>query len=42
MEKVILENKKIAVIGASHIGQAIIKGLINSGKIKNSEKKTKY
>ena len=36
MEKVILENKKIAVIGAGHIGQAIIKGLINSGKIKKS------
>ena len=36
MEKVILENKKIAVIGAGHIGQAIIKGLINSGKIKRS------
>lgn len=36
MEKVILENKNIAVIGAGHIGKAIIKGLINSGKIKRS------
>ncbi|VVA44273.1 Pyrroline-5-carboxylate reductase [Candidatus Roizmanbacteria bacterium] len=36
MEKDILGNKKIAVIGAGHIGQAIIKGLINSGKIKKS------
>jgi pyrroline-5-carboxylate reductase len=36
MEKDILENKKIAVIGAGHIGQAIIKGLINSRKIKRS------
>ena len=36
MEKVILENKKIAVIGAGHMGQSIIKGLINSGKIKRS------
>lgn len=36
MEKVILENKKIGVIGAGHMGKAIIKGLINSGKIKRS------
>lgn len=36
MEKDILGNKKIAVIGAGHIGSAIIKGLINSGKIKPS------
>ena len=36
MEKDISENKKIAVIGAGHIGKAIIKGLINSGKIKKS------
>ena len=36
MEKGILENKKIAIIGAGHMGQAIIKGLINSGKIKKS------
>ena len=36
MEKDILENKKIAVIGAGHMGQSIIKGLINSGKIKRS------
>ena len=34
MEKDILENKKIAVIGAGHMGQAIVKGLINSKKIK--------
>ena len=36
MEKDILENKKIAIIGNGHIGQAIVKGLINSGKIKKS------
>ncbi len=36
MAKDILGNKRIAVIGAGHIGQAIIKGLINSGKIKRS------
>ena len=36
MEKDILENKKIAVIGAGHMGQAIVKGLINSRKIKRS------
>ena len=36
MEKDILENKKIAVIGAGHIGSTIIKGLINSGKVKRS------
>mgnify|MGYP001578741562 CR=1 FL=1 len=36
MEKDILENKKIAIIGAGHMGQAIIKGLISSGKIKPS------
>jgi len=36
MEKDILENKKIAVIGAGHMGQAIVKGLIISRKIKRS------
>ncbi|MEK7597570.1 MAG: pyrroline-5-carboxylate reductase dimerization domain-containing protein [Patescibacteria group bacterium] len=36
MEKDILENKKITVIGTGHIGKAIIKGLINSRKIKRS------
>lgn len=36
MEKDILENKKIAVIGAGHIGNAIIKGWFNSGKINRS------
>ena len=36
MEKVILENKKISVIGAGHMGQSIIKGFINSGKINRS------
>lgn len=36
MEKDILGSKKIAMIGAGHMGQAIVKGFINSGKIKRS------
>lgn len=36
MEKDILENKIIAIIGAGHMGKAIINGLINSEKIKRS------
>lgn len=36
MEKDILENKKIAIIGAGHMGQAIIKGILRSKRIKKS------
>ena len=36
MEKDILGNKKIAVVGAGHMGRAIIKGLVNCKKITRS------
>ena len=31
------ENKKIAIIGGGHMGQALVQGLINSGKISGSQ-----
>lgn len=34
MEKVTLENKKIAIIGFGHMGKAIFEGFMNSGKIR--------
>ena len=35
MEKDILENKKIAIIGTGHIGQTLLEGLLNSGIAKS-------
>lgn len=32
-----LDNKKIAIIGGGHIGQAFVEGFINSGKITGSQ-----